>query len=240
MPYIYCASGVTHYRFSIMWNRILPCGTVSGVGSCALNQAAIDYYNDLINTLLRYGVAPHVTIYHSEMPLALTMYPYMSNPMLDQDRFVPWFTDYAEVLFAHFGDRVQQWFTFNEPFCFSVYGVYGGEDPYTIAHNTILAHASVVNLYRSKYQPAQKGVIGIVLNTAHFYPADAGSAEDEQLAQRGYDFWYGWFLDPLTRGEYPASMRQTLGSRLPAFTREQKKRYITYMAYAMFAGPGST
>ena len=107
--------------------------------------------------------------------------------MLDKDNFILWFTTYADVLFQNFGDRVKQWllflyvyyfylimsmvrFTFNEPFCFSVYGVYGDQDPYTIAHNTILTHASVANLYRSTYQPTQKGIIGIVLNTAHFYP----------------------------------------------------------------------
>ena len=37
------------------------------------------------------------------------------------------------------------------------------------------------------------------------------------------DFWYGWFLDPLTKGEYPASMRETCGARLPTFTADQLK-----------------
>lgn len=37
------------------------------------------------------------------------------------------------------------------------------------------------------------------------------------------DFWYGWFLGPLTAGEYPASMRETVSERLPTFTAEQKE-----------------
>lgn len=37
------------------------------------------------------------------------------------------------------------------------------------------------------------------------------------------DFWYGWFLDPMTKGEYPQSMRDTVGSRLPTFTADQLK-----------------
>ena len=37
------------------------------------------------------------------------------------------------------------------------------------------------------------------------------------------DWMYGWFLDPLTTGEYPQSMVETLGDRLPQFTEEQKK-----------------
>jgi beta-glucosidase/6-phospho-beta-glucosidase/beta-galactosidase len=34
---------------------------------------------------------------------------------------------------------------------------------------------------------------------------------------------YGWFMDPLTKGEYPQTMRDTVGSRLPSFTTAQQK-----------------
>jgi beta-glucosidase/6-phospho-beta-glucosidase/beta-galactosidase len=213
------AQGLQHYRFSISWARIMP----SGVGP--VNQAGIDYYNDLINLLIKNGIEPHVTIYHNDMPLALTFYPYMSNPMLDGERFPIWFTDYAQVLFENFGDRVSNWFTFNEPWCFSVLGIDGDRDPYTIAHTSIIAHARVVDLYRSQYlqrSPAdKKGTIGIVLNTAHFYPLTADSQLDQVAADRAYDFQYDWFLGPMVRGEYPQSMRETLGDRLPSFTDEE-------------------
>ncbi|RYG68821.1 glycosyl hydrolase family protein, partial [archaeon] len=63
---------------------------------------------------------------------------------------------------------------------------YGGVDPYLIAHNAILAHASATQLYRSKYQSVQQGTIGIVLNTAHFYPLDESNPEDVEAAARGY------------------------------------------------------
>jgi beta-glucosidase/6-phospho-beta-glucosidase/beta-galactosidase len=60
------------------------------------------------------------------------------------------------------------------------------QDPYMIAHNAILAHATTVDLYRKNYQTDQKGTIGIVLNTAHFYPLDESNPEDVAAAQRGY------------------------------------------------------
>lgn len=170
---------VKNYRFSIAWNRIMPTGVAP------VNQAGIDYYNDLINKLIEHGVDPHVTIYHSETPLALTYYPNLPHPFMDTERFPGWFSDYAKVLFDNFGDRVKTWFTFNEPLCTSIYGTYGDQDPYTIAHSAILAHAATVNLYRTQYQAKQQGKIGIVLNTAHFYPLTQ-SAEDIQAAQRGY------------------------------------------------------
>lgn len=37
------------------------------------------------------------------------------------------------------------------------------------------------------------------------------------------DFQYGWFLDPLTKGDYPESMKITVGDRLPKFTSEERE-----------------
>jgi beta-glucosidase/6-phospho-beta-glucosidase/beta-galactosidase len=79
---------------------------------------------------------------------------------------------FAEVCFQFFGDRVKHWATFNEPNLFvkSSYmsGRYPPEhcsepfgnctngnssvEPYIAAHNAILSHANVVDLYRKSYQ----------------------------------------------------------------------------------------
>ena len=42
---------------------------------------------------------------------------------------------------------------------------------------------------------------------------------------------FGWFMDPLTKGEYPQSMRDTLGERLPSFTEDQKEMIIGTMDF---------
>jgi beta-glucosidase len=227
---------ISRFILYLAWNRILPTGVAP------INKEAVTYYNDLIDTLLDNGIEPHVTIYHSETPLALTLYPYNPQPFLDSEKFPAWFANYSDVLFTEFGDRVKHWFTFNEPWCTAVFGATGPEDPYMVAHNAILAHAEAVNLYRSKYVSSQKGTIGIVLNSMHFYPKDASSPADIAAAQRAYgkltemwnlkylfllsDFQYGWFLDPMLKGEYPATMRDTVGDRLPRFTNEQKKKVL--------------
>ena len=122
---IMAAQGVRNYRFSIAWNRIMPTGVAP------INQEGVDYYNDLINQLIANGIEPHVTLYHSEMPSALTLYPHKPLPFLDLENFPTWFSNYADAAFELFGDRVKHWFTFNEPFCFSVYGVYGNEVNYS-------------------------------------------------------------------------------------------------------------
>ncbi|KAL0793722.1 hypothetical protein Bca101_065099 [Brassica carinata] len=59
--------GFDAYRFSISWSRILPRGNLKG----GINQAGIDYYNNLINELLSRGIKPFATIFHWDTPQAL-------------------------------------------------------------------------------------------------------------------------------------------------------------------------
>lgn len=59
------AVGVKTYSFSISWSRILPFG----VPGSPVNQQAIDHYNDLIDTILEYGMTPMATLVHFDVPL---------------------------------------------------------------------------------------------------------------------------------------------------------------------------
>lgn len=83
------------------------------------------------------------------------------------------FTGFADVCFKEFGDRVLHWTSFNEAnvmtwggydleFCppgrcslpFRTDCIRGNSstEPYIVAHNVLLAHASAVKLYRKKYK----------------------------------------------------------------------------------------
>ncbi|KAF7805367.1 cyanogenic beta-glucosidase-like [Senna tora] len=228
------------YRFSISWSRILPKGKLSG----GINKEGIDYYNNFINELLDNGIEPFVTIFHWDLPLSLEEeYGGFLNPKIIKD-----FVDYAELCFREFGDRVKHWTTINEPWTYSLYG-YGegviapgrcstsqnqancnlggdsGTEPYIVAHHFLLAHASAVKLYRTKFQASQKGEIGIALASNWIAPF-SDSQLDYEAAERGRDFMYGWFLEPLVRGKYPQSMRRLVGRRLPKFSPHQRRLII--------------
>lgn len=221
------------YRFSISWSRILPTGMLSG----GVNQEGIKYYNNLINELVANGIKPFVTIFHWDLPQGIEdAYGGFLSPKSVDD-----FRNYAEICFREFGDRVKHWITLNEPHTFSnagyTSGVFApgrcsnhtqcnggnsGTEPYLASHHQLLAHAAAVKVYREKFLATQKGVIGIALNTGFSVPFSDSQA-DKDAASRAMDFSYGWFLDPLTRGQYPQSMQSLVGNRLPKFTREQSK-----------------
>ena len=96
--------GVKAYRFSIAWPRVFP------EGSGAPNPKGLDFYNRLVDELLKNGIEPYATLYHWDLPQAL------------QDRVGGWqssdtskaFADYAGYVAERLSDRVKNIFTLNE------------------------------------------------------------------------------------------------------------------------------
>jgi len=214
------AMGLPAYRFSLSWSRLLP------QGRGAVNEEGVAFYNHLINALLANGITPWVTLYHWDLPLALQM---ETDGLLNPE-VADHFARYAEVCFERFGDRVKHWITLNEPWCSAVLGHGIGyfapgrtstSEPYLAAHNLIRAHGKIVDVYRRKFQPEQKGVIGIT-NNCDWREPKSDRAEDRAAAQRSLEFFMGWFADPIYLGDYPAVMRERVGDRLPHFTDEEK------------------
>ncbi|CAE6026083.1 unnamed protein product [Arabidopsis arenosa] len=233
------------FRFSISWTRILPYGTIEK----GVNEEGVKFYNDLIDELLANGIQPSVTLFHWESPLALEM----EYKGFLSDRIVEDFRQFANFCFKEFGDRVKNWATFNEPSVYSVAGYSKGikapgrcskwlapkcptgdshEEPYTVAHNQILAHLAAVDEFRNcKKCQEGEGKIGIVLVSHWFEPKDPNSSKDVEAARRSLEYQLGWFLRPLTYGHYPAEMLEDVNIRLPEFTPEESEKLRTSLDF---------
>ncbi|WCJ18990.1 beta glucosidase 17 [Euphorbia peplus] len=223
--------GLDSYRFSISWSRILPEGKISR----GVNWEGVNFYNSLINSLLAHGIEPFVTLFHWDLPQALEdEYDGFLSSQIVNDYY-----EYVNLCFKEFGDRVKYWVTINEPNTFSIYGYAEGKDapgrcsnyigncsqgnsgtePYLVLHNLILCHATVVKLYRDRYQASQGGTIGISITAIWYVPKYHTIAAWN--ATSALDFSIGWILDPISVGEYPEVMRYLVGKRLPKFTEEE-------------------
>jgi beta-glucosidase len=210
--------GLKHYHLSISWSRVQPLGRGPS------NPKGLQFYSDLIDELLKNDITPWVNLYHWDIPTALQL---ETDGFLNPD-IADYYADYAELCFKNFGDRIKYWMTFNEPWVFSILGYGHGifapgrksdREPYIVGHNMLRAHGKAVDIYRKKYQPAQKGKIGII-NNCDWREPYTDSEEDKSAAQRSLEFFLGWFADPIYLGDYPESMKRNVGDRLPHFTEE--------------------
>ncbi|PON65669.1 Glycoside hydrolase [Parasponia andersonii] len=240
--------GLDAYRFSISWSRLLPNGR--GL----MNPKGVEYYNNLINELLRYGIQPHVTLVNYDHPQALEdeYGGWVSRKMVYGFKLLEDFIVYADVCFREFGDRVQYWTTVNEPNVYSS-GSYdtgitppqrcsppfGGvncrqgnssTEPYLVAHHILLAHASAVKLYRKNYQERTSLRRGELMTS--FLAGKLHFLLYLQIVCR--------VLDPLVFGDYPKIMRKIAGSRIPSFTKLESEMvkgsfdFIGIIHYAVY------
>ena len=201
--------GVKSYRFSISWPRILP----NGIGK--VEQRGLDFYHHLVDQLLEAGITPMATLNHWNYPQALEDQGGWPN----RDS-VAWFTEYAQVVFENFGDRVSYWATHNEPLVIALLGYAFGSFPPGIAsfpqafqatHHLLLSHGKAVQLYR---QMGLAGQIGIVLNLTTFKPK-TDHPEDIAAARRMEDMSNNLYLDPVLKGVYPPNLMKWIGNSAP-------------------------
>lgn len=191
--------GIHSYRFSISWARVIP----KGYGE--LNEKGIEFYNNLIDELIKNNIEPIVTLYHWDLPQNLQDEGGFTNPKISD-----YFCEYARNMFKLYGDRVKKWITFNEPWVTAFAGHHVGRHAPGIkdfrtaivtTHSIHLANAKIVNCYKNEFG-SNKGEIGITLN---LYPIYTNSeSENDKLAGKIIDEYHNkLFLDPVFKGEYP-------------------------------------
>lgn len=190
--------GLKTYRFSIAWTRILPDGRGE------INQKGLDFYSDLINELLKYGIEPIVTLYHWDLPQALEdAYGGWESRQVIQD-----FTNYAKILFDAYSDRVNYWVSLNEQNVFMMHGFLMASHPpavtdpkrmYAANHIANLANASVIKAFRDGKYP---GKIGPSFAMSPAYAVDC-QPENVIATENMLDLFTNFWMDVYVYGRYP-------------------------------------
>jgi len=208
--------GLTAYRFSIAWARIVP------EGRGRVNEAGLGFYERLVDTLLENGIESLATLYHWDLPAALDDRGGWLNPDV-----ADWFADYASVMYRRLDGRVTKWVTLNEPWVVADGGYLHGllapghknrfEAPIA-SHHLLRAHGKAVQAYRA----AGRHEIGLVVNLAPKHPATT-QPEDIAAARRADAYMNRQYLDPVFLGRYPEEMTEIFGEAWPQWPADDFK-----------------
>lgn len=234
--------GLNSYRFSVSWSRILPDGTG------AVNQKGIDFYNALIDELIKNGIEPLLTIYHWDLPYCLSQQGGWLNKKSSD-----WFYEFAKVVAVNFSDRVKYFFTLNEPECFIGHGYSVGQhapgyklsdrEVLNAMHNALLAHGKGVSALRKyAHQPVK---IGIAACGSGNFPLQE-TKEDIEATNKSYDdidktyfFKFTPWLDPIIFGRYPEKLVAKYKEVMPLYSEDEMKiisQPIDFIALNIYRG----
>lgn len=191
--------GLKTYRFSISWPRIYP------KGKGEVNEKGLEFYDNVIDECLKYGIEPMVTIYHWDLPIALQeeYNGWESRNIIDD------YENYAITLFKRYKDKVKYWITLNEQNIFTSLGWVMAVHPpgkkndlkmfYQVNHHANLAHAKAVLAFR-KIVP--DGKIGASFAFSPSYAIDCNPVNN--IAKADYDDLQSfWWMDVYAYGRYP-------------------------------------
>jgi beta-glucosidase len=201
--------GFPYYRFAVSWSRVVP------TGEGRVNKKGLDFYDRLVDELLKAGVHPKTTLFHWDLPQSLQDKGGWPNRDTT-DRF----TEYARFVFDRLGDRVNFWSTHNEPWVAAFLGHATGlhapgicdySQAYQAAHHLLLAHGKTIQTFR---QGGYKGEIGLLLNLNGLSPA-SNSQADIDATRRVHDETHALFLDPIFKGVYPQRLFDFIGTHQP-------------------------
>ena len=202
--------GFKCFRTSIAWTRIFPLGDEDEP-----NEEGLQFYDDVFDEMLKYGIEPLVTLSHYETPLALTE---AWNSWADR-RTIDCYVRYCEVVFNRYKNKVKYWLTFNEINAGTMvmgatlslgtikdyYGTMMGvkDEPqvrYQALHHQFVASAKAVKLAHEKYPQFKMGnmICFITMYPSTCHPEDILEAQKQMRM-------INWFCSDIqVRGEYPA------------------------------------
>ena len=203
---LFAELGFKCFRTSISWSRIFPRGDEREP-----NEAGLQFYDDLFDELLKYGIEPVVTLSHFEMTYALAKEygGWMNRQTID------FFVHYAATVMQRYKNKVKYWMTFNEInnqsntandiFGWTNSGVRFSQFEnkkkalYQVVHHELVASAMVVTKGH-KINPNFK--IGCMCSFVPYYPYSCNPDDVMMALESMHERFY--FSDVHCRGHYPA------------------------------------
>ncbi len=195
---LFAEMGFKCFRTSIAWSRIFPRGDET-----TPNDAGLQFYDDLFDELLKYGIEPVITLSHYETPLAL----YQEYGGWKNRQLIAFFSRYCETVFRRYQGKVKYWMTFNElnnmnrmPFATgAVDASASAQEIWQANHHQFVANALANKLCHEIIPDAH---IGCMLSLSTVYPATCNPEDifsTLQLRRRSL-----FFSDVMMLGRYPA------------------------------------
>ena len=221
--------GVHAYRFSIAWPRVVPAGRGK------INAKGLDYYERLVDLLLKAGIKPFATLYHWDLPQAL------------EDDGGGWesrntalaFGDYTRAVSQRLGDRVKHWMTFNEIPTGIAKGYRDGNmapgkkltgKPLSqVFHHVLVAHGLAIDALKADFADTQ---VGLAHDPFSYVPV-VETAEHIQAAALAFAANNDWLLEPLFNGRYPDHVVQP---DMEAGDRELISRKLDFLGLNIYSG----
>jgi beta-glucosidase len=226
---------INGYVFTISWPRIFPDGEEKP------NPKGIDFYNRLVDELIKNDIKPFATLFHWDLPQTL------------QDKYGGWKSKEVSKLFAEYAaytaeklkDRVEYWITMNEISCFTIlahrydYHAPGGILPEKVVnqtvHNALLGHGLALKAIK---EISSKLKVGLVENLNMVWPVYEVE-KHIQAAKKAFYEKNQQILFPVMTGKYSCQWLEQLGSDAPEFTDYELKiigEKMDFIGYNMYTG----
>ena len=193
--------GLKAFRTSINWARIYPKGDDEQP-----NEEGLQFYDDLIDTIVANGMEPIITLFHYELPLKLvTEYGGWRDK-----RLIDFYARFARTCFERYRGKVKYWILINQinliyVESFNSLGILCDqvdnleESKYHAIHNQFVACSLATRLGR-EIDPEFK--LGMMISDHNCYPETASPEDVFSTLQKNQmsQFFYG---DVRIRGQYP-------------------------------------
>ncbi len=194
---LFAEMGFKCYRMSIAWSRIYPTGFEEEP-----NEAGLQFYDNVFDECLKYGIQPVVTMSHYEIPLEMT---YRINGFASREA-VGLFEKYARTIFDRYHNKVKYWMTFNE-INSSVHSGFINAGVFTndialveqASYHQFLAAAKAV-IYAHEHYPDLK--VGCMIAQSPAYPYSC-RPQDVMAGLIKDNFYADYYSDVMMRGYLP-------------------------------------